>query len=277
MTFDAFGGAIMAVDTGIGDTYETLGFIPYIDQGFSPYTWGFAFGGDFFDYGSCEVTPDHSRVIAGLQWCRDYIDLHGVDRMIAFVDKANSLAAPTNSPFTQGRLGATISGNWQFALSAKYMPGVNIGYTWTPVPAEGDPSSTWAGGWSGVIPQGARNVEGGYEFLQYLCGPKGSRTNIGIIGNLPVLHELLADRSLFSDDLWWFVQNVFPGTRHRPPLPVGARYWDELQVGFEAISLGLSDVASAMAQVKQTTMIELEAGGYCPIAAPPTSGFVPEA
>jgi multiple sugar transport system substrate-binding protein len=275
MTFDVFAEAIRAVDTATGNTWETLGFIPYMDQGGSPYTWGFAFGGDFFDYQGCQVTPDHPRVIEGLQWCLNYIEAQGVEKTIAYLDLIDSLAAPSSSPFFQGRLGATITGNWQFALAANYMPGANLGYTWIPVPAEGDPSYTWAGGWSSVIPQGARNVEGGYEFMRYLCGPEGSRTFFGIRNNLPVLHELLADRSLFSDDLWWFVQNIFPGTRYRPPLPVGARYWDELQGGFETIFLGLSDVAPAMAQVKSNTMAELKAGGYCPITAPPSTEAAP--
>jgi ABC-type glycerol-3-phosphate transport system substrate-binding protein len=103
-----------------------------------------------------------------------------------------------------------INGNWMFANFKQYQPDTKIGYTYTPVPNEGDQSYTMAGGWSGVVPQGAKNAEGGYEFIKYLCGPEGSRTYVEINNNLPVLHELLADPTLFSEDLKWWVDELFP-------------------------------------------------------------------
>ena len=269
MTFDAFAESIKAVDKDAGDNFEQLGFVPYFGQGWH-YTYGFSFFGDFFDYENCQVSPDNENVLKGWQWVYDYCQEYGADKMYAFVQTSmRPGSAPTDSPFTQGRLGSMINGNWMFANFKQYQPDTKIGYTYIPVPAEGDQSTTWAGGWSGVIPQGAKNVEGGYEFLKYLAGPDGSRTYVEMNNNLPVLHELLADDSLFTEDLKWFVDNIFPGTKFRPPLPVGAKYWDELEAGWDAIRLNQMDPPTAMAQVKQNTMTDLEAGGYCPIAAPP--------
>jgi multiple sugar transport system substrate-binding protein len=275
MAWDAFAEAIAVIDVDGGDNYETLGFVPYFGQGFH-YTWGFSFGGEFFDYEACEVTPDNPQVLAGAQWVYDYCERYGADKLFAFVQNAiRTGAAPTDSPFVQGRLATMINGNWMFPQFAEYQPDDDIGYTYIPVPAVGDESHTMAGGWSGVVPQGAKNPEGGYEFVKYLCGADGSRTYVQMNNNLPVLHELLADASLFTEDLKWMVDNLFPGTEFRPPLPVGAKYWDELEAGWEAIRLNLSDPATVMAQVKDNTMAELEAGGYCPIAAPPSSEATP--
>ncbi len=64
MTWDAFAEAVAVIDVDGGDNYETLGFVPYFGQGFH-YTWGFSFGGEFFDYEACEVTPDNEKVLAG--------------------------------------------------------------------------------------------------------------------------------------------------------------------------------------------------------------------
>jgi multiple sugar transport system substrate-binding protein len=269
MTFDTLAEVVAAVDVDGGDNYDQLGFVPYFGQGFH-YTYGFAFGGEFFDYENCQVTPDDERVLAGAQWVYDYCERYGFDKLYAFVQNAlRTGAAPTDSPFTQRRLATMINGNWMFANFRTYQPDEDIGYTYIPVPNDGDPSYTMAGGWSGVVPQGAKNPEGGYEFVKYLCGPEGSRTYVTMNNNLPVLHELLADSSLFSEELKWFVDNVFPGTKFRPPLPIGAKYWDELEAGWDAIRLGVSDPASAMATVKQNSQAELDNQGYCPIAAPP--------
>jgi multiple sugar transport system substrate-binding protein len=277
MLWDDFAEAIAVLDVDGGDNFEQLGFVPYFGQGFH-YTWGFSFGGEFFDYENCQVTPDDERVVAGAQWVYDYCERYGADKLFAFVQNAlRTGAAPTDSPFIQGRLGAEINGNWMFANYANYAPDIEIGYTYIPVPTADLQSSSMAGGWSGVVPQGAKNPEGGYEFVQYLCGPAGSRTYVTINNNLPVLRELLADETLFTEDLKWFVDNVFPGTKFRPPLPVGAKYWDELEAGWEAIRLNLSDPASVMTQVKENTQSELDAGGYCPVAAPPVDEATDEA
>jgi multiple sugar transport system substrate-binding protein len=167
-------------------------------------------------------------------------------------------------------MGGFISGNWMFAQLPNYMEGGadDVAYTLIPVPNAGDESATWAGGWSGVVPEGAKNPEGGYDFVRYLCGPDGSRTYVEMNNNLPVLNELLSDTELLGPDLTWAVENLFPNTHYRPPLPVGAKYWDELTSAWEAIYLNQATPADAMAQAKQNTQSEIEMGGYCPIASP---------
>jgi ABC-type glycerol-3-phosphate transport system substrate-binding protein len=268
MTFDAFAESIAAVDVDGGDNYERLGFVPYFGQGHH-YTYGFSFFGEFMDWENCQVTPDNENVLKGMQWVQDYCNKYGTDKMYAFVQNAIKPGAPpTDSPFVQGRLGSMINGNWMFQQFATYQPDDDIGYTFIPVPAEGDESVTWAGGWSGVVPQGAKNTEGGYDFVKYLCGADGSRTYVEMNNNLPVLRELLEDTSLFTEDLMWFVENLFPTTKNRPPLPVGAKLWDEMQSAYEAIYLGTMDPASAMGQAKQNVQADIDGNGYCPIAAP---------
>jgi len=275
ITFDAWAELAAQLDVDGGDNFTQLGFVPYYSQGWH-YTYGFAWGAEFFDYENCEVTPGTDQMIAASQWVYDYSERYGADKLYAFIQNAmRNGAAPTDSPFIQGRLGGFISGNWEFANFKNYIPDVNVGYTYTPVPADGDPSYTWAGGWSGVMPQGAKNPEGGYAFLKYLAGPDGSRTYVEINNNLPVLKELLADETLFDENLKWFVDNLFPGTKNRPPLPVGARYWDELTIAWEAIYLNQSDPADALQTAKDNTQSDLDSGGYCPIEAPAADESTP--
>src|SRR5215210_3827013 len=55
-----------AVDETKGDSYSKIGFIPWFDQGIH-YTWGFDFGGSFFDKESCEVMPTDPNVVEAFQ------------------------------------------------------------------------------------------------------------------------------------------------------------------------------------------------------------------
>jgi len=251
-----------------GGNYSQVGFVPYFAQGMH-YTWGFDFGGDFFDYDKCQVTPDNEKVLQASQYVYDYAKELDAQKLYAFIQNGmRDGAPPTDSPFIQKRLAMYITGNWEFANFKKYIPDVNVGYTYIPVPTKGMKSTTWAGGWSGVVPQGAKNAEGGFAFVQYLCGPEGSRTYTQMNNNLPVLKELLKDPTLFDENLKWFVDNLFPTTRNRPPLPVGAKYWTELQTAWQAIYLNQTDPKSAMEQAKQNTQTDLDAGGFCPVAPP---------
>ena len=58
-------------ETDQDGNFSRMGFAPYIDQAWH-YTYGFAFGGTFFDEAACEVTPDEAGVVAGHQWLYDY-------------------------------------------------------------------------------------------------------------------------------------------------------------------------------------------------------------
>ncbi len=42
--------------------YTRLGFVPWFDQGWH-YTWGYDFGGNFFDAAACQVTPDDPAIV----------------------------------------------------------------------------------------------------------------------------------------------------------------------------------------------------------------------
>ncbi len=268
MTWDAIAEVLHSLDVKDNNGALTqAGFVPYFSQGWH-YTYGFAFGGEFFDYENCEVTPDNEKNLQGYQWARDYCEASGFQELYDFRQPSSRPgSSPTDSPFIQGRLGAMISGNWEFAGFKEYAPDTEFSYTFTPVPAEGDPSVTWAGGWSTVIPAGAKNPEGAYDFMKYMTGADGQRTYVEINNNLPTNLELLGDAELLGEDLKWFADQ-FETTRNRPVLPVGAKYWDEMTAAWELIYTGEAEPADAMAQAKENTMADMEAGGYCPIEAP---------
>jgi ABC-type glycerol-3-phosphate transport system substrate-binding protein len=98
------------------------------------------------DWENCQVTPDNENVLKGMQWVQDYVNKYGPDKMYAFIQNAIKPWRPADRlPFVQGRLGSMITGNWSSRISLPTMPDADIGYTFIPVPAEGDASVTWAG------------------------------------------------------------------------------------------------------------------------------------
>jgi multiple sugar transport system substrate-binding protein len=171
-------------------------------------------------------------------------------------------AAPEH-PFVQGRLAMQITGNWQIAQQELYAPDMDYGITFIPVPNAGDPSSTWAGGWSVVMPQGAKNPEGAIDLMRYMAGEAGQRIYTENERSLPTWQPLLQDTSLFSERHLFFAQELLPIAKNRPPLPVGALYWNELTSAWQKAYLNEAEPVDALSEAKENVNSQLQR--FCPI------------
>lgn len=245
--------------------YTKMGFIPWLNQGWH-YTYGFSFGGEFFDEAACEVTPDHEQIVAAFTWVQDYCEALGFQEVSAFGSPSMQPGAPPQEhPFIVGNLAMQITGDWMINQLATYAPDMDYGITFIPVPNEGDEPSTWAGGWSVAMPQGAKNPEGAAEFMQYIGGEEGQRTYATESKHLPTILSLLEEEDIFDERHKFFSEELLPIAKNRPPLPVGALYWDELTAAWQATYLGEAEPAEALATVKERVQAQIEAGGFCPI------------
>jgi multiple sugar transport system substrate-binding protein len=252
-------------ETDQDGNFSRMGFAPYTLQAWH-YTYGFAFGGTFFDEASCEITPDNEGVVAGHQWLYDYVAALDPQKVSAFAGpQAATVTVPEEQQqFVTQQVAFAINGDWYLNVLPEYAPDIEYGLTVIPVPNEGDESATWAGGWSMVIPQGAKNPEGAWRFMQYIAGEPGQRSYVTDTAHLPTFNSLLADPDLFPDPQHrFFAQDLLPTAKNRPPLPVGARYWDELTSAWERVYLNQEEPEAALATVKERVQPDL--AGFCPI------------
>lgn len=244
--------------------YTHMGFVPWYNQGFLHYTWGFDFGGKFFDPGACKVTPTDQGVVDAYQMGYDWAKRVGSDEIQRFLASYNRPdAPPQQSPFLQGRIGIEISGDWELAGFKKYAPKMDYGLTYIPVRKEGDDPSTWAGGFAFAIPQGAKEPEAAYKFLRYISGEDGQRYYTKTTAHLPTWKSLLSDKKLFPGRHWLFANQLLPVAKNRPPLPVGALYWDQLTSAQEKVTLLKSEPKPALEDVASRVNSQLQP--YCPI------------
>ena len=244
--------------------YTTLGFVPSFSQGWH-YTWGFVYGGSFFDANSCKVTPDDPKIVQAFKdmyW--DWSSSIGVDKIQTWL----STYAPPNQPtaqdaFLTGHVGFVVTGPWVLSWFPQYQPNLHYGITYIPVPHQGDTPATWAGGWSVVIPKGAKQAKGGFDFMKYFAGEAGQRTYTKETQHMPTWKTLLTDSSLYQGDLKLFVQ-LLPTAHSRPALPVGSLYWDQLSAAQDAAIRHSQDPAASLKAVATTVNDKLQQ--YCPLA-----------
>lgn len=264
MTFDRVAGLALELNQrDPSGNYTRMGFVPWYNQGWH-YTYGFAFGGKFFDEASCQVTPDDPNVVAAFQWVYDFAKQLDPTKAQPFIQAAMRTGAPPQeNPFIQKRLGMQVTGDWAIDHMAKYAPDVDYGITFIPVPKQGDQPSSWAGGWSATIPKGAKEPEAGFKFMQYFAGEPGQRLYTRETKHLPTVTNLLKDASLFDERHRFFSDQLLPIAKNRPPLPVGALYWDELTDAWEKTYLNQETPDKALATVKDRVQNQLQR--FCPV------------
>lgn len=243
--------------------YSQMGFIPWVNQGWH-YTYGFSWGGSFFDSAACQVTPNDPPIVEAFQWTQDYCKALDAAKVNAFGGPSMQPGAnPAEHPWMVGTLAMQITGNWVIDQATEYAPEMDYGITWMPVPKAGDNSATWAGGWSMVIPQGAKNTDDAWTAIQWIAGEDGQRIFAQSQGALPTYQSLLSETDLFPGALAFFA-TALPTAKNRPPLPVGSKYWDELTVAWQKTYLDQSDPQSALDDCQKNVDADLER--YCPIS-----------
>ena len=240
--------------------YTKVGFIPQVQQGWH-YTWGFDFGGSFMDFNKWELTLTHPGIIAGFQFMYDWNREMGVTQVQNFISSympPNN--PPQNDPIITGNLAMYVSGDWVVNTLERYAPNLDWDITYIPVPKAGDKPSTWAGGWSMVIPTNpsrpAARLEGAVRFCTYICGYDGQKLYFQENGNAPTLVALLNEKGLFPPKKQYF-QDALGFTTNRPPLPVGALLWDALSTAQDMVVQNVQTPQQALQQAQDQVQPQL--------------------
>jgi multiple sugar transport system substrate-binding protein len=210
-----------------GAKYTQMGFIPWVQQG-SLYTYGWIFGGEFYDRDKDVITLDHPQIVKALEWMVSYAKKFNVDTIDLY---AQAFGPNENNPFVAGLVSMVSDGDWEVATFNKYMkPEMKDQYDMVYYPkAPGGPDRvTWGGGWSTVVPKGAKEADGAWLFAKYLGTDAASlyaieTTHIPIY--LPAYDDLEKNKDKF-DPRWvkfWPLRSV---ARFRPNLPVGQELWN---------------------------------------------------
>jgi multiple sugar transport system substrate-binding protein len=230
------------------------------DQGWH-YTWGFINNGSFADLGACKVTPTDPGVVKGYQFLYDWHKERNPQAIARWVSSnLQPNAAAATNPFWTGKLGMTISGDWRIAEQVKYAPNGHYAFTYIPVPNAGDKGATWAGGWSMALIPNSKAKDQAVKFMKYIAGPDGQKVYTKESTHLPTLKSLLTDASLYDPSHTTFL-NLLPTAKNRPPLPVGALYWDQLTSAMGAVELNSKTPEEALKAVEQAVQPKLTTAG----------------
>lgn len=230
-----------------------LGLLPWAFQGWH-YTWGWAFGGEFYDPEARRLTVNDPRIVESFAWQKSYSDKYGIQALQSF---SSAFGQEAQDPFIAGQLSMAVDGDWRIATMRTFGPTVNYGIGRIPT-KPGVAPVTWAGGWSLVVPKGARNPRGGYEFAKFMAGPEGQRIYSIETAHMPTHMALQGMPELRADTAHAFFVALLPTAKSRPPLPVGALLWDELTAARDYVINGQKTPQQALNDVIARVQPELD-------------------
>lgn len=237
------------------------GFVPHGDQAWI-YTYGFGWKGEFQDKTSRKITTANPQVVASMQWLQDFAKKLGPDNLDAFTAACTGSACNDgNDYFFTGQAAMVVSGNWKVSQAKKYKPDVKYGVAAFPGPDGPAPYASWAGGWSWVIPKGAKQTDAAWKVLSYMCGKEGQNTFCQAVGNIPTNKAVAADPFYSQDPLSKAFIELLPVSHTRPPIPAGSLLWDELYKSRSDIIHG-QDPATRLKAVDDKVNAELEKLGF---------------
>ena len=183
----------------------------------------------FADLAQCKVTPTDPGVVAGYQFLYDWAKAHdpqAVSRWVTTNQPPNNPAA--QNPFWTGKLAMTISGDWRIAEQTKYAPNGQLRLHVHPRP-EGGRHDRDVGRWlvDGADPrlEGRRSGCQVHEVHRRAGRPEGVHEGIDPPSDAErAAHRRVAVRSRSTSAFL----DLLPTAKSRPPLAVGAAYWDAL-------------------------------------------------
>jgi multiple sugar transport system permease protein len=210
-----------------------LGFAPNFGNAWL-YLYSWMNGGQFLSEDRRRCTIDSPPVVQALEWMtKIYDSLGGAEKVYAF---QSSNQPGELDPFVQGRVAMKIDGYWNFPENlAQFGRDLNYALAVPPLPAsevaQGRRGFSWVSGWCYAIPATARNKEGGWELLRFLCSraalqiiAESERERLESIGRVYVPTQ----NSNRGINQWLFETYIASNPVIQPKVREGARLLNDL-------------------------------------------------
>lgn len=240
---------------GIDPRRKRYGFLPDPRR---IWAWGTVFGGEFYDATTGDVTADSEPIVRALDWMKSYSEKYGAEEVLRF-RKGDQALAGASFPLLEGRYAMIMDGQWRVAeMSAAREVALRSGkpeprYYVVPLPAPngGKRYAGWVNGNFFVVPRGAKNPQGAWEFMKFWSGFGGRAKEAAracVAGGWIPASQAVVDQKLFQDFLRMeppfatFVRLANSTNQHpTPPVP-GAQFFQDtvIRAAEDAMYRGVS-------------------------------------
>jgi multiple sugar transport system substrate-binding protein len=239
-----------------GTSYKRLGLIPNMDQG-QLYTWGWVWGGHFYDKTTKKVTSSDPKIVEALTWLVSYAKKYGEEQMVGF---QSAFGSGAQSPFIAGLVAMDPNGNWNIGTIKQYAPSLEYGIIDFPHPS-GTKPTTWSGGWSWTVPNGSKHVDDGFTVASFLTNETEMTKWCSATQHFPTRTAALKNPVFSQGDQKIFV-DLLPNSHNRPVIPEGNLLWNSLITATSNAMYQKVSPKDALAAVDQQVNAQLQKDGW---------------
>lgn len=241
-----------------GDKPVTIGNVPWDVYGApnTMYTWGWIFGGEFYNEGTRQITAHHDRNAAALEWLRDY------HRRFLSTAAALGQGLPSGrNRFSAGREAMVFATTGAVQNYVRVAPDLNLGLGKVPYDeANSNHNPTWVGGFTLALASGSKHPKEAWQFLHFLTAdPEGTAVFGEASGSFPGYLRTPVFRQVFAKDrfLSVYMDIVLNATKQRPVIPVQKSYFAQLTQALADVFAGKSQPRDALRMASARVQDEL--------------------
>ncbi|MCL4540803.1 MAG: ABC transporter substrate-binding protein, partial [Chloroflexi bacterium] len=240
---------------------ERIGIIPWGVYGNanSMVTWGWVYGGHFYDDQKKQFIANNEQNIAALDWMVSYAKKFNITNISGFSSGFGQLGL--DGGFIQGKVAMQPFGPWELPNFKKYGKGFNYGVTYIPAgPSPAKPHQSWVGGWCMGLPTGSKDPDQGWEWLSWIgADPTGTEVAMSAVNDFsgskttPYLKKQAANPELAP-----FVKILEATLHQRPVTPVTDYFMGSLDRHVGAALYGKATASEALAAVDKESTAQLQ-------------------
>jgi ABC-type glycerol-3-phosphate transport system substrate-binding protein len=219
----------------------------------SMYTWGWAFGGDFYDYNTGRITLDHPNNVKALEWMASYAERYGATNISAL--GANMGA------FRTSKLGMAPMVTTEVVNIKNAAPDLDYGITYVPYNMEtGQPNPAWVGGHKVFLVTGAKNREAAWRWIQWITAdPEGSAIIAGPTNWFPA-YKKSNIYPVYRRDRFWlpFVRLLESAHYVRPAIPTSLEMGKNMSTAVSVTIKGEQPARQALEEATRQAQMKLD-------------------
>lgn len=241
-----------------GGNVTQIGMIPWQTYGFanSMFTWGFAFGGRFWDPEKQRVTADDEYVVKALEWMTKYAkNVGGADKV--------TVAPPSLqlNPFATGNIGMSpmVATDFLNIRAAKKDLKIGAGLIpYAPPGAKKPGVGAWVGGWAVFIPNGSKKKDAAWDFIKWMSTDDvGTETQWKNVGFLPAAHGKTLESVRTDPEMSPFYTTLFATENVRPNIPVADFFTQSMETEVSKAIYGQASPLQVLRTINHDTQREL--------------------
>ena len=226
----------------------------------SIFSWGWAFGGSFYDYEKQKITANHPRVVAALEWMSSYARKYDYRRIAAL---ESSFGVTAQDPFIASRQVMRLYHLQGLADLDRYASELDYGIAPIPQPAGGEANSSWVGGWTMAIPSTVTDPakrQAALEYILWACASEeGTSMAVRTKRHFPGWKVSSFYEDAVKDPRLAQYVNILRQCKHqRPVMPAQAFFMNELDRAVGRAVRGEMSPAEALEQATMRTQARLD-------------------